>query len=204
MTPDHLTNLAREIVKGIFDDGLAKITSIAGLREIETRIFAGLTEARTLQDDREAALSAQKDTTAEAAHSVSPQYSAWQPIETAPKDGKRILAWLGPYYDACILRWASDADAERDAWIDYDHFAPDPQPTHWMPLPALPSSLRPEAGRADVASGDSRLPQPAIYDPEQYPEGAAQADLFLANKKIATLEAQVRALTQQVEMKGRT
>lgn len=61
--------------------------------------------------------------------------SDWQPIETAPKDGTRILiatrsidggvqlvAWFGP---AC----AAFYDETGDSYIDA---------THWMPLPSPP------------------------------------------------------------------
>lgn len=64
----------------------------------------------------------------------------WQPIETAPKDGSRILLlrrqqivcgywrrnWGEPY-------WAHDAHVVDDArWFP---------PTHWMPLPDPPDAL---------------------------------------------------------------
>jgi len=68
--------------------------------------------------------------------------SEWQPIETAPKDGTRILLyqregdgmddnrtvaegawgeWLPGEYEWCMV--------QQDAWT---------APTHWMPLPEPP------------------------------------------------------------------
>ena len=66
----------------------------------------------------------------------------WQPIETAPKDGRRFLAyeksdencvyecWWEPDYlhdewGCAVGGWDDDWDLQRD-------------PSHWMPLPAPP------------------------------------------------------------------
>lgn len=67
----------------------------------------------------------------------------WQPIETAPKDGTRVLAVCAvAQYPKCNITWVDDG-----TWM----FAPKPDkflaaglhgwwPTHWMPLPSPPSS----------------------------------------------------------------
>lgn len=67
----------------------------------------------------------------------------WQPIETAPKDGTRVLLftrWLGdgqyhcpPFDDVQIGLW------DRDEWelINIG------DPTHWMPLPSPPERNAP-------------------------------------------------------------
>jgi hypothetical protein len=62
---------------------------------------------------------------------------AWQPIETAPKDGSSILA---------IWRWGDNPDNGAEThmvvrwcgWWDAQGFT-QPEPTHWMPLPEPPS-----------------------------------------------------------------
>jgi hypothetical protein len=58
----------------------------------------------------------------------------WQPIETAPKDGTRVLAWDGwsvqtlEYWDG-NEEWGQVGDSDR-LTVSY--------PTHWMPLPSPP------------------------------------------------------------------
>lgn len=64
----------------------------------------------------------------------------WQPIDTAPKDGTRVLilcpgkriavvAWLGGWYIAAPAAGMEDFPAEVH-W-------PEDMPTHWMPLDKL-------------------------------------------------------------------
>ena len=57
----------------------------------------------------------------------------WQPIEKAPKDGKRILLWA---------YWAGLSDVEIGAWLAREWRLKDgrspARPTHWMPLPFAP------------------------------------------------------------------
>lgn len=50
----------------------------------------------------------------------------WQPIKSAPDDGSWFLAWG---YDCgfCVYRMGAGFITGED-----------PQPTHWMPLPAAP------------------------------------------------------------------
>lgn len=59
----------------------------------------------------------------------------WQPIETAPKDGERIIAWwpIGKVIIAHYERggWESDAMWERRNLLI-------PDLTNWMPLPKPP------------------------------------------------------------------
>lgn len=61
----------------------------------------------------------------------------WQLIETAPKDGTRILATDG--YEVEKIRW------QRGVWVIrncsdpfYDEEWDENTPTHWMPLPKPP------------------------------------------------------------------
>lgn len=54
---------------------------------------------------------------------------AWRPIETAPKDGTRILAYGG--WGIAIIWWSS--------WLEwYDGEGAHLEPTHWQPLPSPP------------------------------------------------------------------
>ena len=52
-----------------------------------------------------------------------------QPIETAPKDGTRILAFDGTYGWELVC-------FEDDSWIDI--FTSRHDSTHWLPLPPDP------------------------------------------------------------------
>ena len=69
----------------------------------------------------------------------------WQPIETAPKDGTKVLLFVDTGYEARIHpgKWNDDRYAKRPRpYWDYLYFqtmdSRDHQPTHWMPLPAPP------------------------------------------------------------------
>ena len=59
--------------------------------------------------------------------------TGWQPIETAPKDGTRILAWHWHWskQEEVIARWSDDQ--WQNAWSELTI-----HPTHWMPLPEPP------------------------------------------------------------------
>lgn len=99
----------------------------------------------TNEDDVSERVTEQLEKLALAAFSLGAQTAMeWQKIESAPRDGTtRILCYLPPTdvttFDPCVLSWGWDEDNERDAWIDYDDFAPDPQPIMWMPLPLPPA-----------------------------------------------------------------
>jgi Protein of unknown function (DUF551) len=60
--------------------------------------------------------------------------STWQPIETAPKDGTRILI---------TSNWTDYANkplgCEVGRWDGFQWVACEKEPTHWMPLPEPPS-----------------------------------------------------------------
>jgi hypothetical protein len=72
----------------------------------------------------------------------------WQPIETAPKDGTRVLVC-----DTGIDRWVCSAravsvgaDSHEVVWLDDADSFIDEQPTHWMPLPTPPNREQSNAG----------------------------------------------------------
>ena len=56
----------------------------------------------------------------------------WQPIETAPKDGTRILLWLEPTRIAMPFAW------QDGRWMGDDYPLNMATPTHWMPIPPPP------------------------------------------------------------------
>lgn len=65
---------------------------------------------------------------------------AWQPMETAPKDGTEILLCLD--YGIRIGAWVETLDSSHPfVWGDQDHstlvrpWKNDPEPKGWMPLP---------------------------------------------------------------------
>lgn len=83
--------------------------------------------------------------------------SVWQPIETAPKDGTRVLAyqpagqWSGRGSHRGVLfavvYWHQPANPESAGfWL------PSLRPTHWMPLPSAPTQSVDQP--ASVAAAD--------------------------------------------------
>lgn len=69
--------------------------------------------------------------------------AGWAPIDTAPKDGTRILAWwVGTI--PVIVHWFGPADLpglRPGGWYESAGFPGSPRryPTHWMPLPEGPT-----------------------------------------------------------------
>lgn len=66
------------------------------------------------------------------------EMSEWQPIETAPKDGTRIV--LATSDTAYAGRWA-ESQYIGMWWMSGDYvaaFSKMNPPTHWMPLPQPP------------------------------------------------------------------
>ena len=77
----------------------------------------------------------------------------WRDIETAPKDGSKLLLLVFPKegyrddYDGClhIGFWGSELMHEPCFWCDWNdandenpHYFAMIHPTHWMPLPDPP------------------------------------------------------------------
>ena len=69
--------------------------------------------------------------------------SEWQPIETAPKDGKYILAVRNAVGHRAVtvivfdevLGWVGRTVEDEKKMVKY-------QPTHWMPLPEPPEATQ--------------------------------------------------------------
>jgi hypothetical protein len=66
----------------------------------------------------------------------------WKPIESAPKDGTRVLLWLkGNGNEHVIGRWKPQYEGDAFPWYGdagYESFKEN-LVTHWQPLPAPPS-----------------------------------------------------------------
>ena len=73
----------------------------------------------------------------------------WQPIETAPKGGTKVLlafddgkVLIGQYVDTVRLDFGKPTYASQYWETDCDmrwKFGPRIIPTHWMPLPSAPT-----------------------------------------------------------------
>lgn len=75
--------------------------------------------------------------------------SEWQPIETAPKDGRDILVsfgsmgiwlvfWADPFGDDAPTLWCVDDNKHGPYPLRGYSFEGECAPTHWMPLPEPP------------------------------------------------------------------
>jgi hypothetical protein len=72
----------------------------------------------------------------------------WQPIETAPKDGTRVLLVVRPegygpvVCGGCFMvrrSYRFDQIQSESARWEFDlNYGGDDRPSHWMPLPDLP------------------------------------------------------------------
>jgi len=63
----------------------------------------------------------------------------WQPIETAPRDGKRFISTDD--YNIEIIRWYNGTWVVRRCSDPfYDEEWDENTPTHWMPLPPAPKA----------------------------------------------------------------
>jgi len=68
--------------------------------------------------------------------------SEWQPIETAPKNGKEILCWVGSGYTGGHLMLSYIKNNGTNYWGDWD--LDRWEPTHWMPLSEPPKGVKNE------------------------------------------------------------
>lgn len=78
----------------------------------------------------------------QACRRTTPDREAWRPIETAPKDGKRFMAWHKGRVE--LFRWQGHDGTNRpvgwrDGFIYVYSEGDEDGPTHWMPLPTAPN-----------------------------------------------------------------
>ena len=81
----------------------------------------------------------------------------WQPIDTAPKDGRLILVgnetgvWVA-CYDAIFPSGYRPSNPWRSMLLNHDHIRRNHslEPTHWMPLPKAPNAKVSGAGTASA------------------------------------------------------
>lgn len=62
----------------------------------------------------------------------------WQPIETAPRDGSRILLWVADGGDDHQGGICFGRRYEKSGRVQGEGMTGDWQFTHWMPLPPPP------------------------------------------------------------------
>lgn len=62
----------------------------------------------------------------------------WQPIKTGPKDGTRVLATNAKY--TATARYRHSPYTDLRGFVFDGATMPNDSITHWMPLPAPPSS----------------------------------------------------------------
>lgn len=61
----------------------------------------------------------------------------WQPIDTAPKTGARIIGTWGNGYVG-IMQWLGPSVFHPDGVWSGDEYVIQGTPSHWMPLPEVP------------------------------------------------------------------
>jgi hypothetical protein len=73
--------------------------------------------------------------------SLMSDFGQWKSIETAPKDGTRVLIWRKSYWRDHTF--AAEFLQDDNRWTVFDgkewHGLRGEYPTHWMPLPPAPT-----------------------------------------------------------------
>ena len=62
------------------------------------------------------------------------EWPAWQPIDTAPRDGTRVLTFRRNFGECMAVAWF---DAIEGEWRPVNGGVW-PEPSHWQPLPRCP------------------------------------------------------------------
>ncbi len=73
------------------------------------------------------------------AENSAANHRTWQPIETAPRDGTRIIVYR-PHNNEYCPKIGTDRWKEIDGRMTWAHSNEATQPTQWMPLPDAPAS----------------------------------------------------------------
>lgn len=68
----------------------------------------------------------------------------WQPIETARKDGTYVIGLFNGI--VAQMKWSNGGGSHSYHWMALGRLTPI-DPTHWMPLPALPKGVVNETPR---------------------------------------------------------
>lgn len=108
---------------------------------------------------------------------------SWQPIETAPKDGTRLLLHYAPRRLTKVGKW----DAGSCYW-SADQWLHEKAPTHWMPLPAPPHAGR--RSRRPGMSRDEWVTEAAAFILAAINDGAARAAEFARETAEALADGQ--------------
>lgn len=72
---------------------------------------------------------------------MSKTMTSWQPIETAPRDGRRLLLWDASGDVAKFGCWSDKLNGWKTRWSFY---AENPPPTYWMEIEPPPAGGRDE------------------------------------------------------------
>lgn len=118
---DEIENLALALLASEYESS-GLVGAAMHLRRAATLADLGVDERATLRAISTALRSA--------------QVPEWRPIETAPRTGIAVLLWQP---------WKSGRDCTTighyaNGWVDRQNEDMQPEPTHWMPLPAAPSA----------------------------------------------------------------
>ena len=155
-----------------------QMRDITALCDEVRRLRAELAETHELARDQFDLRAEQRDDRDRLRAALAAQVSQWLPIESAPKDGRKIIVWYlnrNTKARTVMARWLTDEQAaETDGddvgleggWYECidncdctEVAIHEGEPTHWMPLPAAPgaSPQPPQQGREGWGAPNARL-----------------------------------------------